>query len=124
MKFDLLALATLAALASAAPNAAEEHQLEARDVVKVDKVTFFGWDGKPQDVVDNALFYNDPEVIAKAGDVVAKVGAAVTKNDKDKRTFGLLWAKWWWWRGMRCNWCWSCSPHGYYGGCMQGRCCA
>lgn len=111
MKFNLVALATLAAVASAVPDARKEHQLEIRDdVVKVDKVTFYGWDGKPQDTSDATIFYNDPDVLAES------------EGDNEKRFFGFFWRKWWWWKGQRCNWCNSCSHH-YYGGCHTGRCC-
>lgn len=113
MKVNLVALAAVAAIASAAPDANKDHQLEIRDdAIKVDKLTFFGSDNQPSDVAaDDSVYFNDAEVLADSG------------NEKRSFTY-FWWKKWWWWSGRRCNWCYRCSYHNGWGGCHHGRCCA
>lgn len=111
MKLNLVALTAVAAFAAAAPERSQEHQLEVRDDLKVDQLTFYGWDGQAQEITDeHTVYYNDPGVLANSGN--------------QKRTFSwIVWRSWWWWGRKRCNWCWVCRYWNGHGGCQQGRCC-
>lgn len=116
MKFSLVALTALAAVAAAAPSVERDGlEIRAEEPKQVKKLTFYTWDGKAQDMGDATVFYNDPDVVAD----VPKDG------DKDKRFLlgWLYWNSWSRWRGRACNICHTCS-HSYWGGCRTGRCCA
>lgn len=118
MKLTLIALTTLAAVAAAAPSVEREGlEVRADEPKKVKKLTFYGWDGKAQEIGDDTtVFYSDPDVVANVDN---------KDSDKDKRFFfgWLYWNSWNSWRGRSCNYCHTCTHH-YWGGCRTGRCCA
>lgn len=118
MKFNLVALTALAAFAVAAPSVEREGmEIRSEEPKQVKKLTFYGWDGKKQDITDDtSIFYTDPDVVADVG----------KDGDKDKRFLlgWLWWNNWNHWHGKSCNYCYSCGHHNRYGGCRSGRCCA
>ncbi|EKC99155.1 hypothetical protein A1Q2_06559 [Trichosporon asahii var. asahii CBS 8904] len=77
MKFSLVALTALAAVAAAAPSVERDGlEIRAEEPKQVKKLTFYTWDGKAQDIGDATVFYNDPDVVADVPKDAGAGGAA------------------------------------------------